>query len=444
MTWFALPHLDEDDTIVLFASQHVYSSVINDVFNISLVSVDNQRGPIADITSRLSIRVDGINNGTNVSCITVSRTESRIILKQAPPAPSSFVTNVTDYLPLSVSVIVSWIMPDHTHVDGYKIVFNTSKETIVFTNNTQVSLEVDYKRVLIYTISAFNCYGHSEDVADEIFIVGCAPPSPPVNGSVSEFTSARVGAQVTYSCDTDLALVGETVATCSLPSLQWMPSIDDVSCIQPPECGNPTEYLQANVSIRSLNSSVVTVSCNTGYVLYGSKTSECVHGEWFPSLQTILCFPSATVTECSFPNGVLESNVTILGNKSFLIFSCDLGFGLYGSTISHCVSGEWIPSPDSVTCRSFDVCPTSGSNSEKNSPAEILAIIALVGAVCGFTTGLLLCVLMTRCYVHFCGKEKRCQTEKTERAHFYEDIPLQNTSAAEPVQLKTNEAYGHF
>jgi hypothetical protein len=62
------------------------------------------------------------------------------------------------------------------------------------------------------------------------------------------------------------------------------------------ECGNPTEYLQANVSIRSLNSSVVTVSCNTGYVLYGSKTSECVHGEWFPSLQTILCFPSATVT----------------------------------------------------------------------------------------------------------------------------------------------------
>ncbi|CAI8022070.1 hypothetical protein GBAR_LOCUS12988 [Geodia barretti] len=279
MMWFALPHLDEDDTIVLFASQNVYSSVINDVFNISLVSVDNKRGPIADITSRLSIRVDGINNGTNVSCITVSKTESRIILKQVPPAPSSFVTNVTDFLLLSASVIVSWKIPDHTHVDGYKIEFNTSKETVVFTNKTQVSLEIDYKRVLIYTISAFNCYGKSEDVADEIFIAGCAPPSPPVNGSVGEFISSRVGAQVTYSCDTDLVLVGEAVATCSLPSLQWMPSIDDVSCIQPPECGNPTEYLQANISISSLNSSVVTVSCATGYVLYGSKTSECVHGK---------------------------------------------------------------------------------------------------------------------------------------------------------------------
>ena len=88
-----------------------------------------------------------------------------------------------------------------------------------------------------------------------------------------------------------------------------------------------------------------------------------------------------------------------------------------------------------------DVCPTSGSNPEENISAEILAIIALVGAVCGFTAGLLLCALITRCYVYFCGKEKRCQTEK---GHFYEDIPLQKTSATEPVQLKTNEAYGHF
>ena len=42
-----------------------------------------------------------------------------------------------------------------------------------------------------------------------------------------------VGAQVTYSCGTDLVLVGETVATCSLPSLQWIPSSDDIMCVQP-------------------------------------------------------------------------------------------------------------------------------------------------------------------------------------------------------------------
>ena len=62
---------------------------------------------------------------------------------------------------------------------------------------------------------------------------GSGPPSQPVNGRVGEWTSSRVGAQVTYSCDTHLVLVGETVATCSLPSLTWLPSSDDGMCVLP-------------------------------------------------------------------------------------------------------------------------------------------------------------------------------------------------------------------
>ena len=37
---------------------------------------------------------------------------------------------------------------------------------------------------------------------------------------------------MSYSCDTDLVLVGERLATCS-PSLQWLPTSDDVMCIEP-------------------------------------------------------------------------------------------------------------------------------------------------------------------------------------------------------------------
>ena len=59
---------------------------------------------------------------------------------------------------------------------------------------------------------------------------GCSPPQAPVNGSVSGFTSSKVGAQVTYHCDTGLVLVGETVASCSSPSLQWLPSAADIMC----------------------------------------------------------------------------------------------------------------------------------------------------------------------------------------------------------------------
>ena len=36
-----------------------------------------------------------------------------------------------------------------------------------------------------------------------------------------------------YSCDTHLVLVGETTATCSYPSLQWLPTSDDVLCVLP-------------------------------------------------------------------------------------------------------------------------------------------------------------------------------------------------------------------
>ena len=142
---------------------------------------------------------------------------------------------------------------------------------------------------------------------------GCSPPSPPVSGRVSEFTSSRVGAQVTYSCDTDLVLVGERVATCSEPSLKWLPSSEDIVCVPPPGiytrlcicsllpsvdirimytctvCGDPHENLPIHTSISSLNGSIVTFSCDPGYSLHGSTTSQCVSGEWTPSPETVMC-----------------------------------------------------------------------------------------------------------------------------------------------------------
>ena len=132
-----------------------------------------------------------------------------------------------------------------------------------------------------------------------------------MNGSVGEWASSRVGAQVTYSCDTHLVLVGETVATCSLPSLTWLPSSGDVTCVQPiamsgmqgsfvnsqislflllsVECENPSQLLQANVYFTSLNSSMIGLYCDDGYSLDGSETSECFLGQWTPSLQLAMC-----------------------------------------------------------------------------------------------------------------------------------------------------------
>ena len=76
------------------------------------------------------------------------------------------------------------------------------------------------------------------------------------------------------------------------------------------------------------------------------------------------------------------------------------------------------------------------SESHSLSRGGAVAITAVVCVVCSFTAGLLLGVLLTRCNVHCHGKQSEGQTEK---AHVYEDIPLENKKVA--IELKQNEAY---
>ncbi|CAI8053488.1 hypothetical protein GBAR_LOCUS29245, partial [Geodia barretti] len=73
-----------------------------------------------------------------------------------------------------------------------------------------------------------------------------------------------VGAQVTYSCDTHLVLVGETVATCSLPSLTWLPSSDDVTCAQPAALQSYSLYISTDGDKRGSSLSTAEAVATTG------------------------------------------------------------------------------------------------------------------------------------------------------------------------------------
>ena len=156
-----------------------------------------------------------------------------------------------DYETDNFSITISWEESGGV-VDEYRIQTNTTTQSNISTTTTTVVLEGEYNVPLEIRVSAINCAGSSAEVTEQVIVgmyyiacevwfsfslspsAGCGPPSPPVNGSVGEWTSSRVGAQVTYSCDTDLVLVGERVAYCSLSQLQWLPSSDDVLCVQPP------------------------------------------------------------------------------------------------------------------------------------------------------------------------------------------------------------------
>ena len=173
-----------------------------------------------------------------------------------PSPPANVMFEVGDYHTHNFSIIISWDEEEEESgevVDEYRILTNTT-DHFISTNTTTVVLEGEYNIPLQITLSAINCAGSSAEVTEQLIVgmcvtlcsvmmmkrwcfslspsAGCAPPTPPVNGSVGEWTISRVGAQVSYSCDTDLVLVGETLATCS-PSLQWLPTSDDVMCIEP-------------------------------------------------------------------------------------------------------------------------------------------------------------------------------------------------------------------
>ena len=119
-----------------------------------------------------------------------------------------------DFQHENFSIIISWETVGY--VDEYRIDINTTTQSINCCLKCYLSCMMFTHYYLSLSLSA-----------------GCSPPTPPVNGSIDDWISSMVGVQVTYSCDRDLVIVGETVATCS-PSLQWIPSSNDIMCEQPP------------------------------------------------------------------------------------------------------------------------------------------------------------------------------------------------------------------
>ncbi|CAI8047140.1 hypothetical protein GBAR_LOCUS26043, partial [Geodia barretti] len=235
MRWFALPLLNEDNSPGLGPNAPDIGDPTPveyvDEFTITLLDrqlmMGDNRG---NYTSTLDVVVnDRIQNGTNIMCFTPNVASLLILKKEIPPPPSNVKPMTQNYSREEFTILITW---DDQNVDSYMVSVNST--TNFFQKTTTFTKRGEYNLLYKFTVKAVNCAAfYSDEVTANIAIAGCGPPSPPVNGSVGEWTSSRVGAQVTYSCDIHLVLVGETVATCSLPSLTWLPSSDDVTCVQP-------------------------------------------------------------------------------------------------------------------------------------------------------------------------------------------------------------------
>ena len=83
--------------------------------------------------------------------------------------PSPPVVKTDDYQPDNFSIIISWESGEDEVVVEYRILTNTTTQSIT-TNTTTVVLEGKYNIPLEIRVSVINCAGTSAEVTEEIFV----------------------------------------------------------------------------------------------------------------------------------------------------------------------------------------------------------------------------------------------------------------------------------
>ncbi|XP_045068130.1 sushi, von Willebrand factor type A, EGF and pentraxin domain-containing protein 1 isoform X2 [Coregonus clupeaformis] len=167
-------------------------------------------------------------------------------------------------------------------------------------------------------------------------ILTCDPPPSILHGqyrgSVGSFF--EVGRKIEYVCDEGYELAGDAVWTC-LKYGKWdklsHPRCSPVQCPEPPLDEN-------HLVLHSLDSGIVELSCEDGYVLHGARTLRCTLAqEWndtFPVCKQVFCGPPPEVA---------------FGDPSSAPLSAP---SYFGSVVSYsCMDGFTLRKEGSVTCQ---------------------------------------------------------------------------------------------
>ena len=79
------------------------------------------------------------------------------------------IVKTDDYQTDNFPIIISWELGEDEVVDEYRILTNTTTQSIT-TNTTTVVLEGKYNIPLEIRVSAINCAGTSAEVTEEVFV----------------------------------------------------------------------------------------------------------------------------------------------------------------------------------------------------------------------------------------------------------------------------------
>ncbi|KAI5088865.1 hypothetical protein C0J45_21437, partial [Silurus meridionalis] len=91
----------------------------------------------------------------------------------------------------------------------------------------------------------------------------------------------------------------------------------------------------------------VTFSCNPGFRMHGHRTSSCVSGQW------VRRPPLCVAPGCRSPGKILHGNALMSPDGSLVHFTCNTGFGLFGSPFLYCKGKSWNGS--TPVCKELDI-----------------------------------------------------------------------------------------
>ncbi|XP_049318661.1 membrane cofactor protein isoform X4 [Astyanax mexicanus] len=151
------------------------------------------------------------------------------------------------------------------------------------------------------------------------------------------------GAQATPECDKGYELTGKT-RTCTVKGWDDRDATcEEVNCEPPPptvpENGKPTEPLEDVYKYQT----VITYSCNEGYVLSGHDSISCLETGQFETPPKCIKL-SCGVLEVD-PNAMTTGARPPYSLGSLVTFVCKTGFTMEGASELKCVESGWSSSP---------------------------------------------------------------------------------------------------
>ncbi|KAI8485001.1 hypothetical protein Bbelb_372470 [Branchiostoma belcheri] len=173
----------------------------------------------------------------------------------------------------------------------------------------------------------------------------CPALTAPTNGALSTPATSYLTV-VTFTCNPGYVLTGAVNAMCQA-NMTWSNTVP--TCL-PVEC--PARAAPANGAVNPTGAvsypNSITFTCNSGYTLNGAATPTCqADGTWsspVPTCQAVQC-PALTAPA----NGVVSPTGAVSYPNS-VTFTCNSGYTLTGATSSSCrADGSWSNSVHTCT-----------------------------------------------------------------------------------------------